>query len=68
MLNEVEQLLNEVKQARFTKRSDPQLLQAEASARLAVEISKLNASLERVTAASDAIRGGYAIRTVAADR
>jgi len=67
MINELEQLLTEVKSARFVHRSDPQLLQTEVLVRLALEISKLNSSLERVTVASDFV-GGHALRVVSTNR
>ena len=68
MINELEQLLTEVKSSRFVHRSDTQLLQAEIGVRLAIEISKLNSTLEKVTEASDFLPGGYALRIVSVNR
>ena len=65
MFDNIGDLTDKAKGALLLRPNDPTLMQTLAALYLAREVSQLRASLERVTAASDAIPGGYAIRTVA---
>lgn len=68
MLNEINSLLTLVQGQRVANRNEPALLQAEATLLLAKEVQQLNRSMQNVTAASDVIPGGYALKVVSADR
>ena len=60
----LDDLISQVENARMTQQNDATLMQALATLYLAKELDQLRSSLERVTAASDAIPGGYAIKTI----
>ena len=62
MLNDLEDLQRKIKNP--ISQEDASLLQAEAIILLAKEIRKLNQQLRLVTAASDYLPGGYALRIV----
>ena len=62
MLNDLEDLQRKITNPIGQK--DASLLHAEAIVLLAKEIRKLNQQLQLVTAASDYLQGGYALRVV----
>lgn len=68
MENKIDQQLRQVQGMMLTGRSDPQLLGAEATLLLAKEVQSLIRQLQAVTAASDFIPGGAALRVVQADK
>ncbi len=68
MLNSIDQQLKQVQGMRLAARNDPQLLNTEAMLLLAREVQDLNRHLQAVTAASDHIPGGSALRVISADK
>lgn len=60
----LENLTRDVETARVGKPQDPSLMQALAALYLAKELADLKNYLDRITAASDAIPGGYAVKVV----
>ena len=68
MLNNIDRQLEHVQGMRLRVRNDRQLLSTEAMLLLAKAVQHLNRNLQVATAASDHIRGGYALRVVSADR
>ena len=68
MLKDIDQQLKQVQGMRLTARNDPQLLNTEAVLLLAQQVERLSQTLVNVTAASDHIRGGYALRVISADK
>ena len=68
MLNDIDQRLNEIKSKRLLQKDDHELLQTEALLLVAKEVQDLNRKLQAVTAASDFVPGGQALRVVQADK
>jgi len=64
MFDKLGDLISRLETAAVLKRDDPALMSALASAYLAKEVRELNQTVERVTEASDSIRGGWALRVV----
>ena len=65
MFDKIGDLTGKAESALVLKPNEPGLMQTLSALYLARELSQLRASLERVTAASDSIPGGYAIKTIA---
>ena len=64
MFNKIDDLIRNLEFSAMGSKPDPTQIQALAALYLAKEVSNLRATLERVTAASDAIPGGYALKVV----
>lgn len=63
MFSKIDNLIIQVEGASVLNPNEPVLMQALSALYLAKEMEQLRSSLERITAASDAIPGGFAIRT-----
>ena len=68
MENKIDQQLTQIRGMLLSARNDPQLLGIEATLLLAKEVHDLKSQLQAVTAASDFIPGGAALRVVQADK
>jgi len=64
MFDKVGDLIQRLESASVLNRDDPALMSALAAAYLPREVSQLNQTLKLVTAASDFLPGGYALRVV----
>jgi len=64
MFDKLGDLIQRLESSGTVHRDDPALMSALASAYLAREVRELHRAVERVTSASDAIPGGYALRVV----
>jgi len=64
MFNKMNDMIRNLEFATMGTTPDPAAVQTLATLYLAKELSDLRAILERVTAASDSIPGGYALKVI----